>query len=79
MKQWQNMTESEIREIKQKKCRFCIYSRNFCTGRESHFSYMYCDYIGVTGKMRGCTPNKCDKFVRTKRGQRKRPINNDGF
>ena len=34
----------------------CAYSVKF---KESEFC---CDYIGVTGKCRGCNPEKCDKF-----------------
>lgn len=34
----------------------CVYAVKF---KDSEYC---CDFIGVTGKRRGCDPEKCDKF-----------------
>lgn len=63
MKSWNDVTLKEIDENKAKKCKYCEYlafHANTITGS-------VCDYIGIEGKSRGCSPLNCDKF-KLKRG-----------
>lgn len=64
-KPWSDVTEQEITQIKKEKCRYCKYSNKNATSGESLIN-LTCDYIGREKHRRGCRPDECDKFVRTK-------------
>ena len=40
-----------------KQCRKCLYSWKHLSGNEA-----YCDYLGKTGKRRGCPVEGCTRF-----------------
>lgn len=65
-KPWGAVTEKEILQIKKEKCRYCKYSDKNSASGES-LSKLTCDYIGREKHRRGCRPDECDKFVRTKK------------
>ena len=52
---WSDFSEKDIDKIISEKCTHCGY-RGMLDGR------ICCDYIIHTGKVRGCRPDKCDKF-----------------
>lgn len=55
-KQWSEMKESEINSLKKKQCMKCLY---FSTLSKNYMNSASCDYILITGKMRGCLPTEC--------------------
>ena len=72
-KPWREVTDAERNKNKKEKCRFCEYANRLT--KENDYSVLTCDYIGITGHSRGCSPIECDKFKpRTKGRRRKRLI-----
>ena len=63
-KKWSDLTDKDIDKIIAEKCTHCGY-RGMLDGR------ICCDYIIHTGKVRGCRPDKCDKFFE---GERKKTL-----
>ena len=51
-------SESEKAFIGCKKKKSCMYGKRF-TGKE-----LYCDYLGMTGKMRPCPAENCTVYKR---------------
>lgn len=69
-KRWAEITPKEIEKNIQKQCRVCKYR-----SRDKIGGHIYCDYFGVTGKLRNCSPINCEKFKEDVRAKRKtRPI-----
>lgn len=71
---WADLTEIEIRNIKLKQCLKCYYF----TKRSEKGSVTVddiCDYAGVTGKCRHCSPLECKEkgFFEPKRGRKRKP------
>lgn len=60
LKPWGLMTEEEIGMIAKKQCNKCQY-------RSGAYGEGACDYLLVTGHMRGCRPEECDKFIKGRR------------
>lgn len=63
-KRWRDVKNKEINQQKKNYCLYCEYSSTIGSG-------VVCDYIGKTGKRRGCSPIGCVKFERRK-GRRKK-------
>lgn len=58
MKKWSEMTQAEIDKLKREQCVKCKYlsgERNYGLTRQT------CDYIGITGRSRGCSPLECQE------------------
>lgn len=68
VKPWELMSEEDIEKIFKRKCKTCSY-------RSGKYGEGNCDYILLTGHMRGCRPDDCDKYKRGKRLKRKIGIN----
>lgn len=69
-KPWSQMRPSEISRIKERKCRRCVYAAGTKLNGECHTG-LVCDYIGYTGRMRGCDPRDCEYWRDEKpRGKR---------
>lgn len=78
-KPWSEMTEKEIDEIKRKQCRFRAYAKRLGGSGEADSIYnMFCDYIGIVGKIRPCSPVNCTEFKRKTRRRRKKGVISDG-
>lgn len=56
MKEWYEMTETEISALKRRQCYKCAYYSR--TGGE-YASAGTCNYIVVEGHRRGCSPLEC--------------------
>lgn len=60
----------EINQQKKNYCLYCKYSSTIGSsgskGNVNEFNGVICDYIGKTGKRRGCSPIGCVKFERRK-------------
>ena len=52
---WAEMTEADIAVISKEYCKKCIFKGGWG-------SRVHCDYLNITGHMRGCRPDNCDKF-----------------
>ena len=48
-----------------KQCRKCLYSWKHLSGNEA-----YCDYLGKTGKRRGCPVEGCTRFEADEKGRK---------
>ena len=72
-KPWREMAEEEINAIKKEKCRKCKYANKYCTTKDC-LSKLTCDYIGKTGRRRGCRPDECDKFEPVEKKRKKRAL-----
>lgn len=53
------LTEKQRHEIKEKQCKKCMFVGVNANGNASVIT---CDYILFTGKMRNCSPVKCERF-----------------
>lgn len=64
-KPWYKMSDSDIVKIKQEKCAKCVYrcGVNF----RGTAAGILCNYLEITGHMRGCRPDQCDKFKKGKK------------
>ena len=75
MKRWKDVKNKEINQQKKNYCLYCKYSSTMGSsgskGNVNEFNGVICDYIGKTGKRRGCSPIGCVKFERRK-GRRKK-------
>ena len=59
-----------------KQCRTCIYRSNH---HDQNADLIHCDYIGMTGHMRGCHSSPtCTKYVKGKRKVRENLFNPHG-
>lgn len=47
--------------VDRKKCKTCRYRQGPWDTRQGRGS---CDYLGITGHMRGCTPEDCNRYVK---------------
>ena len=69
-KRWKDVTNKEINQQKKNYCLNCRYSITMGSsgskGNINEFNGVVCDYIGKTGKRRGCSPIGCVKFERRK-------------
>ena len=45
----------------------CKYAIKLSGTGDGKFSRYCCDYIGMTGKRRGCNPEECDKYITNNR------------
>lgn len=58
-KGWGKLTETEINRNKKNTCEKCVY---FSRGGESNtLGTRHCEYLLITGHMRGCSPLDCKK------------------
>ena len=56
-----------------KQCRTCIYRSNH---HDQNADLIHCDYIGMTGHMRGCHSSPtCTKYVKGKRLKKRQSFN----
>lgn len=53
-----------------KKARKCVYG----LAETAPVTACVCNYCQITGKLRGCPPDKCDKFERVSRSNPKKRI-----
>lgn len=56
MKPWDEMTEKEIIRLKRNQCIKCKYFTRISTDSIAGGT---CDYIGIVGHRRGCSPLEC--------------------
>lgn len=56
---WKDVTEAQIVAIKKRDCEKCYYSSHNASSKTSVKTSMTCDYMLITGKMRGCMPGEC--------------------
>lgn len=59
------------RRKKYKLCQTCKYRTTRANELDSG---MLCNYIGITGKMRGCKPEYCIKYEKGKHEKQKAPL-----
>lgn len=75
MKRWRDIKNKEINQQKKNYCLYCKYSSTIGSsgskGNVNEFNGVICDYIGKTGKRRGCSPIGCVKFERRKERREK--------
>ena len=75
MKRWKDVINKEINHQKKNYCLYCKYSSIIGSSGSkknvNEFNGVICDYIGKTGKRRGCSPIGCVKFERMKRRKSK--------
>lgn len=75
MKRWKDVKNKEINLQKKNYCIYCKYSSTIGSsgskGNVNEFNGVICDYIGKTGKRRGCSPIGCVKFERRKERREK--------
>ena len=75
MKRWRDVKNKEINLQKKNYCLYCKYSSTMGSsgskGNVNVFNGVLCDYIGKTGKRRGCSPIGCVKFERRKDRRKK--------
>lgn len=57
IKEWSRLSDAEVNRHKAKHCRNCMY----LSRHTSSFTNSTCDYMVMTGEMRGCSPLHCDK------------------
>lgn len=76
-KKWSEYTLKEIKKNKKKLCVRCVYCTY--TGelnvKTSNLYNVTCDYIGIEGHSRGCSPMNCKKFKEKVSGRRRRRSN----
>lgn len=60
IKPWYKMSDSDINKIKLEKCSKCVYRCGF--NFRGTAAGILCNYLEITGHMRGCRPDQCDKF-----------------
>lgn len=69
-KGWNDYTERNIADIKNRDCVKCYYASRY-DANVTNKTAMTCDYLLITGHMRGCLPGTCrenGKFkIRTKK------------
>lgn len=73
MKAAQRKAEREAKKPKQEEFKPCRKMKTCIYGGSLHSSPhagRYCNYIGITGRPRGCKPSECDKYKRRKKGAR---------
>lgn len=58
---WRDYSAREISKIKLSKCKDCPY-HSYISGGSSDSSYVYCNYIGATGELRGVRIEMCEHF-----------------
>ena len=61
MKRWSEYTEKEIVESNSK-CITCRYGQRLCSNVNISKDNLYCSYIIVNNKRRGCSPMNCTKY-----------------
>lgn len=70
---YSDITPARLNEIKKKDCFKCYYGSR-TTASKNSINYITCDYLSVTGEMRGCLPGTCrenGKFIpRVKKAKR---------
>ncbi len=73
-KLWREYTSKEITDNKRKYCVKCVYcTSNIEAVENSNLSSLTCDYIGIIGHSRGCSPMDCARFEKKpKNGRRKK-------
>lgn len=75
-KRWKDVTDKEINLQKKNYCLQCKYSSTMGSsgskGNINEFNGVICNYIGKTGKMRGCSPIGCIKFEAIEENDKKR-------
>lgn len=54
-----------------KKCKTCVYRMS---KHEQGFMHGNCNYICITGKIRGCDVENCDKYINGKKKRGKRLV-----
>lgn len=59
-KSWREYTEAEIHKNKLKYCAKCRFHIGGCAATK--FAETMCNYLGITGHKRGCSPINCKKF-----------------
>lgn len=68
---------SQLNKIKAKDCFKCYYGSRTTANKKS-VSYCVCDYIHITGMMRGCLPGTCREngvfLERNKKGKRPKNV-----
>lgn len=76
MKRWKDVKNKEINLQKKNYCLYCKYSSTMGSsgskGNVNEFNGVICDYIGKTGKRRGCSPIGCIKFEEIAESSKKR-------
>ena len=59
-----------------KQCETCIFRSSDQSRQDQFMTRVHCDYISVTGHMRGCHPSpNCTKYVKGKRLKKRQHFN----